>query len=204
MRDEIIRAVCVTTEATEHGCIDSEAMGTQALVDYTHSRDFKALKFKPGVKAVVFHVGEVPHEYWGSYVYTASTTEEKFERAFQCAVLKVENMPQSDGVGIADWAPIRNGKQTPMSTEQMQKFSPAERLEIGGVAYAHSFLPRRIDGCFQLHALCLEALRQQISRLVVASLSDAAETSTDEPSDQTSQPPAETESASATPAEGSG
>lgn len=183
MREQVIKAVCVATEATDYGCLDTEAMGTKELLDYWNTREFKVLKFKPGSHPLVFHVTEVPNDYWANYVMAADTDTERAERAFRCSVVRVENMPQDDGVRVGDWTPPNiNGKHKPMSESDAVKFSPAERLEIGGVAFTHSFLPRRIDACFRPHALLVEALAHTTLRLVGVSPTAAAETSSETPS----------------------
>ena len=200
MRQETLKLVCIATDPA----VDIDGMGEAAIREYVSTRDEKLVKVKPGEKPTTFYVGEVPHELW-SYVAAAESDHERAERAFQCAVTRVDNFVQSDGVAVGSWKPSnQNGQRKAMPEADMALFSPSERLEIGGVAYNHSFFPRRTDAFFRLPPLLAGVLARRIFRHADASQTSAPETSTEKPSDPTSPSSDATASDSATAAEASG
>lgn len=200
MRLEVIQTVCTVTEAAEHGCIDVSALEPGTLAKYIQTRDLSLLKFRSDKPKIVFHVSEIANDHW-PWVVGGASDEEKMERAFRAAVTKVENCIQLDDVRVGDWTPTFDGRNRKiMSDEDAYKFSPAERLEIGGVAWAHSFFPRRINGCFRLLPMLVAALERTIYLPADASPTDAAETSSAKPSPRLDSSPSKggTDSASET------
>lgn len=162
------------------------------MLDYVHNRDFATIEphFKPGEKPTIFHVREVPHDLWESFVMGA-TDSERALRAFMCGVEKAENVYTRDG-NTMTWTPALNGTRNVMSTEEAtSRFSPSERMEIGEVIFAHSFLAPRIEGGFRLPPLLGELLARRAFLHADASPSDAAPSSS-QPSATTEPLPTET------------
>jgi hypothetical protein len=170
-------------------------LSVKETFDYVKTRDFKLLAFHPGEKATVFHLTEVPHGLWESYVAATDNVHERYRRAFQCGVEKVENLVQPDGVALPSWAPNTRHERLGVnyiSDEECQLFSPSEREEIGAVVYQHSFLARRIKHSFQLPPSLDELLPARTFRHVESSPSAAEAPSSGEQSASTGQTPAET------------
>jgi hypothetical protein len=125
-------------------------------------------------------VREVPHGLFEEFVDAADTYPEKYKRAFVCGIEKVENLPQEDGITLSTWSPATIHQRTGaiiLSDDELRKFAPAERQEIGSVIYTHSFLPRRMPATYLLPSSLQEPLTSQAVRLAVASQSYAAPSS---------------------------
>lgn len=159
MRDAQIKTVCSFDPA-----IDKKATSQDAIVALARKRDMSGLRFIPGDQPTVFTLREIPHTLWESFVEDAPNEAVKFARAFRAGVVRVENVYQNDGARIASWTGSgtheSKGAQLQILTEDdLERFSPAERQEIGAAAYWHSFLPRRIVSGFQLPLTSLSILR---------------------------------------------
>ncbi len=165
-------------------------LSVKETFDYVKTRDFKLLAFQPAEKPTVFHVTEVPHGLWESYVAATDNVHERYRRAFQCGVEQVGNLVQPDGVALPSWAPNTRHERLGVnyiSDEECQLFSPSEREEIGAVVYQHSFLARRIKRSFQLPPSLEELLPLRTFRLAESSPSTAAEPSNAKQSASTGQ-----------------
>jgi hypothetical protein len=170
MRDERFKVCSVMDDALD--------MSAPEMVKYFESRDFSMLRFHPGAKPMVFHVREVPHGLWESFVAAGANERERYKLAFRAGITKVENLIQGDGVAVPSWEPTQRLPNQPdvviLSEDEANKlFSPSEREEIGSVIYRHSFLPRRIKCSYQLPHSCLEPLGTRTFRPVDASPSTA-------------------------------
>lgn len=159
MRQEKFKAVCSFDPA-----IDTKSFTLSVMIDYLKTRDMGLLRFKPGVQPTVFHIREIPHTLWESYVAAPESDAERYRRAFMVGVEMVENVVQQDGVTVSNWRgsekhESRGAVMQVMADDDLQLFSPAERQEIGAVAYYHSFLPRRIASCFRQPHTLLNILR---------------------------------------------
>lgn len=189
MREERIKIVSVLDPA-----IDTEAMLPEEMADYVESRDIRNLKLKAGAKPTIFHIREVKHTLWESYVMQSDSDAERLKRCFQVGVRRVENIYQQDGVIL----PSVDVEGDQMPVEMMVRFEPMFRLEIGQVVFDHSFFPRRIVNFFRLPSLLREPLTLRGYRSAESSPS-AQHQSSDAPSlgsDSTPPNPPETANAS--------
>jgi hypothetical protein len=156
--------------------LDYERMAEDTLAKYASTRDLAVIEpfLRPGVAPTIYAVREVPHELWESYVMAASNDSDRARRCFQCGVVNVENMYSEDGFipGQATLPVI--GKSGVMADEALQRFSPAEREEIGAVVYYRSFLPRRIARTYRLPRSCAVALEQLLTHRADANQSSPA------------------------------
>lgn len=188
MRDERFKVVSVLDPA-----IDTERMPTAAMHEYMTTRDVRKLQpyFKPGVKPTEFHVREVPHELWETFVMGGQNEAERYRRAFMCGVERIDELHQNDGSTISSWTPPLDGVGV-MKPDAVVRVSPQEREEIGAVVWYHSFLARRIDGCFRVPPSSLELLGERLFLRVVASPSLPALSSDAASSPLASAPPVST------------
>lgn len=154
--------------------IDTESMTMDDMSGYAESRDLARLKFKPGVPVTRYHTREIRHDVMESYVMAAPTDAEKYRRAFLCGVVRVENIVQRDGSIITDWTPPSVGKLPAMPDSEAERFSAAERQEIGLCIFDRSFLaPRTVPG-FRLPHTLLRYLAERAYRPVDASQASQA------------------------------
>lgn len=122
---------------------DAVDRGGSDVLAYVRKRDMAVLKFRHGALPVVFHVRRISVALWDGYVQAGVTEDERRSRAFQVAVVRVENRPQPDGSRVT-WTPERperDGRPVPMTDDETQSFAPADRYEIGEVAWSLSFFP---------------------------------------------------------------
>lgn len=178
MRPERFQVVSVLDEDLD--------MTYQERLAYAGERDYSKVKLKPGRKAVVYHVREVPHQLWESFVDAGDSQSEKYRRAFMVGVERVDHLPIDDGSLRERWVPNTKNARTDqivMSDDDLQLFSPAERQEIGSVVYNHSFLPKRIAATYLLPSSLHEPMTALAYRLVEQSLATTAATPSAEPSD---------------------
>jgi len=201
MRPEKLEVICSFDPA-----IDTEAMTQEEMLEYLKTRDRKRLKLKPEPVATVFHVQEAPNSLWEPYVMKGDTEDERAKRAFQVCVSKVTHVYQDDGTHLPDLTPTgRMGDHTVWTDKEVNaRFSPAERLEVGTVAWQHSFLPRRVTTGpgLRLPLSLLDLLIHQTFRSADASQSDAAPNSA-KPSDGTTSKTDEAGTESAEPVDAS-
>ena len=136
------------------------------LLAYTRKRDYATLKFRHGALPVIFHVRRISVALWDGYVQAGVTEDERRSRAFQAAVVRVENRPQPDGSRVT-WTPERtevNGRHVPMTEDETQSFAPADRYEIGEVAWSLCFFPSDCAVSFRLpptSLLCWQSMDSQ-------------------------------------------
>lgn len=150
MRPATFKAICLIDPN-----FDTEKLTAEQMIKHIETRDFSIIdgKWVDGQRPTIFHVQEVPHHLWESYVEQGVNEAEKFSNAFKAGVFLVENVVCDDGVSLTKWEPqskSKHGVRVPMTAEESKRFSPAERLEIGAVVYQHSFLARRIEVTFPL------------------------------------------------------
>jgi hypothetical protein len=162
MRPKTFETVCSFDEA-----IDTTKIAADDLLDFMRERDISKIAhaFRAGEHPTTFLIREIPHSLFDSYVDDAAGDHERFRRAFRVGVEAVKNVYQDDGTRVEHWqgsdkqAVAGGAMITVMSAEDTARFSLAERLEIGSVAYFHSFLPRRKQHCFQVPLTSLSILR---------------------------------------------
>lgn len=131
------------------------AIPIEDMVAFWKDRDLT--RIEPAViggKPAKYLVREIPHALW-DYVDRGETQNEKFKRAFMCGVVQVADLWQRNGTSL----PLITGSRVEkiggsqvnvFSDEDMAQFFPSAWLEIGSVAYAHSFLDLRTIEAFQL------------------------------------------------------
>lgn len=197
MRQEKFKTISVIDPA-----LDTATMTMKEVEAFTEARDFALVQghLAVGQTPVIYHVREVPSALWRSYVIATSSMHEQYRRAFQCGIERVENVVQRDGVAISLEPATRNKfvDATYFSDEETDThFSHAEQEEIGSVVHQHSFLPLRIESCFQLPSSLLEPLGQRPALRADASLSSAADQNNERPLASTEQSPVKTATATA-------
>lgn len=160
MRSERIETICSLDPELDTSRIDPQVMG-----EYLRSREsLDPIRHAFSANGpTLYTIREIPHQLWESFVERGDTDEEKYRRAFMVGLVSVKNLYQADGTRIASWAgsrstAIESGQIEVLTDSDLKLFSPAERMEIGSVAYQHSFLARRIGSCFQLPPSVLKRL----------------------------------------------
>ena len=160
MREETIKVVSVLDPA-----IDTETMTTAEIVEYAKTRaDYRRLRYKPNQKPTVFHLREIRHQLMESWVLEDAGNEAQVaRRCFQAAVFKVENLYQRDGHCLDVWEPKNpdNTRANTIPDESLERFSLSERIEIGQVAWDHSFLPPRIAPSYRLPPMSANSLARR-------------------------------------------
>lgn len=165
--------------------LDTERMTWDDLGAYTRTRDpGKILPFvKPGEFPTTYHLRECPSVLWSWVMAAGDNDAERCERAFRACVERVDNLYQRDGARLDSWAPTTtNGTPRPMGDDEIARFPRSHIAEIGMVAFEHSFLERRIEGCFRLPALLVEQLVRRTFRPAESSQPSAEGTSSGKPS----------------------
>ena len=199
MRQERIKTLSVMDPA-----IDESRVSRDDWRKFNSTRDYAVLApyLKPGEFATAFHVRECPNDLMPWVLAAGDDEFERRSRAFRACVVRVDNAFMRDGVRHDSWSPTTtNGKPVPMTDDEAALFDWYSRAEIGGVAFEHSFLARRIDGCFRLHVTLAEFWVNRLSLHVESSPASAAETSSAKPSEHSGEG-STTGSQSATPVAG--
>ena len=191
MRQERFSVVSVLDPA-----IDTERMTASAMREYLESRDMRKLEpfLKPGSKPTRYHVREVPHELWETFVMGGGSESERYRRAFMCGVERIDELYQNDGTTIANWTPSTDALGV-MRPEAVVRVSAQEREEIGAVVWYHSFLARRIEGCFRLPPSSRDLLIERPFRHAAASPNSPVLSSAAASSQAASVPPVSTPTA---------
>lgn len=142
--DRILKTVRMYDPAIDASCDD------KPITEFARTRDLSALTFTPGKRPVFYHVKLIDHDLFDSYVQTAGSDSERNARAFQCAVERVENFTALSGEHFLSWVPTGQQAGAPyVSDDEKKLFSPADRQEIGAVAYWRNFLPPDIGPYFR-------------------------------------------------------
>lgn len=175
MRAATFKAVSVIDPA-----LDTEAITEDDMVRYFQMRDFAIVdgKWKPGQKPTIYHLREVPHDLWESFVMRGENESEQFAYAFRAGVVKAENVYGADGVAVALWEPAKKGTNA-ITAKEAERFSPAERAEIGSVVFQHSFLPLRTECIYRLPSSVAAHLARRAFLLADKSQNSAEATSSD-------------------------
>lgn len=200
MRDATFRVVSVIDPA-----LDTGSLTFDEIQAYVTTRDFSIVdgKWVPGLTPTIFHVREVAHDLWATWVMSAATPEEKHLRCFIAGVSRVDNLVGEDGVALPSWQPAgKRGKHEMMTDKESERFAWQECEEIGSVIFQHSFLHRRMQLSLQLPSSVVEHLGRRVCRLAELSQNTAAATSSAEPSVSTEPTPSATENTSESSAAG--
>lgn len=185
-RSEKFKTISIHDDA-----LDTSLLTFDDMMKFNRERDFALVegKWAQGKTPSIFHVREVPHGLFESYVDAIDSEPEKFKRAFQCGVERVSNLMQDDGVSV-NWEPnTKVGAHVIMSDKEAnERFRPSQRQEIGRVIYMHSFLPRTTPLSLPLPSLSVGPLAQKTYLRADASPSTVSTTNNAEQSDSTTQP----------------
>lgn len=162
MRQESFATISVIDPAIDHARISRTA--PDVLIKYARCRDLKLLDpyIKPGQRPTIYHVKEVPHSRWESYVKELgdSNIAEQYRRALLAGLVRIENLYQRDGTYLPKWDPTREDGLIP--EESLVRIAPQQREEIGAVIWYHSFLDPRINDFCRLprtsHAVLIDLL----------------------------------------------
>lgn len=134
--------------------------------EYIKTRDVSKLKFIAGAKPEVYVVRPITNDI-GAFIDAAPNENEKYTRAFHACVVQVKNFTDEQGRQFESWQPdkVKNaGKSIEtiadlFTKEERALFPRATAYEIGAVAWAHSFFPKKIAPTFQLLPTSLEILK---------------------------------------------
>jgi hypothetical protein len=125
---------------------------------------------KPGAMPTWFYLREIPEELWETFVEVGNDATHKalrYRRAFQAAVVRVENLVGATGQILGrNFEPASVTSNGCLLDEECRRFAFSERLEIGAVAYQRSFFPPRIGGIFHLPPMLVEQWEQRLLQLV--------------------------------------
>lgn len=166
------------TVSVHDPAIDTVAMSPRDMREFGETRDLAHLKFHAGIKPCVYTLGDISHQLMTSFVMDTGSEAVRNMHAFMCAVDLVENLVQEDGTTIAQWSPTRNAAGV-MNGESLQRFTPQEIQEIGGVAFARSFFGHKRRPRYALPPLSVALLVEQTYRPADASPSSAAPSSSE-------------------------
>jgi hypothetical protein len=171
MRAEKFITVCsndpgIDTTLIEASVFEEYLRDRQSLASIQHA-------FSATEPPTLFHIREIPHALW-DFVDGGFSLEEKYKRAFMAGVEMATNVVQRDGSRLPSVAGTKTmahgtGQVDTLQEKDLAHFSPAERLEIGAVAYTHSFLHRKISSCFRLPHMSHRALVEREFRSADAS-----------------------------------
>jgi hypothetical protein len=186
MRQEKFKTVCSNDPEIDTTKIEASTMGE--FLRERSGLDTIRHAFTPR-GPVIFNICEIPQSLW-DWVDEPESEAQKYKRAFMAGVESVENVMQTNGTplpSVSGTKTLANGTTQVdiMQERDLQYFSPAERLEIGSVAYTHSFLHRKIVSCFRLPPASLRRLENRDFLFV-----DRSHTSQATPNEEASGPEA--------------
>lgn len=129
--------------------IDTAKITDVEMLAYITGRDVSKLPIKVGQQPTRFILRPITQRDMLGFVMLGATNEDKHARAFRASVDSVQGA-WVDGVQCS-WAPA--DRRAPMTPEECEVFSLAEVLDVGGVAWARSFLAKRIAPRYALPPL---------------------------------------------------
>jgi len=140
--------------------IDREAMGAD-FEKYKTSRDFKLLKFIPGLQPMVFTLKEISQGLMFRFVMKDVTGDdepgpEHWSRAFACAVQSVANIRQAGGMSLPDENDLARYDNGILKDEALDRFEFNTICEIGVIALTRSRLALTTDVRYPLPRSCQE------------------------------------------------
>ncbi len=157
------------TVRTYDPAIDTVAVTWDVLIKFAHERDMTLLTYLPGATPVTFVIRRISASLW-EWVEQAIGDRERQTRAFRAAVVAVENLAVDGGSRINWVSSVQTNTQTAhhvaMSEVDLEQFAPADRYEIGEVAYLQSFFPKDIAPRYRLppsSALVSDLMRVSLS-----------------------------------------
>lgn len=174
-----LRAICIFDPG-----LDVEAMGPDRITEYLQTRDFKdVMGFqKKDPRPSIYHLRQIPRSVFLSQVLGQATDHDRYAAAFRMAVTRVENLYSDDGTSVHFEPSGSIGDLTVISHRELERFSPAEILEMGSVAWCQSFLPSRIARRYQVPPTLARTLRELSWQEPAAASQTSAATISSEPS----------------------
>lgn len=167
------------------------------MTEYGLKRDFVAIEkyFDPVNHPVIYSTIPIPRSIWDRVVMVQPTDDLKSRACFQYGIALVENLPQEDGVRI-QFAPsgstsTMDGEKAYLTDAEMNRFYPAEFLEIGGCIFRRNFFRPTIDVIYQPPPLLVDQWARQVVQYADANRITQA-TNSEKRSDRDIQPPNET------------
>lgn len=147
MNSDLLRVASIADTA-----IDTKAMsepgesGRMLVTEYLENRDPDLVKAVPGSKVTWFYTRRLRSGEFNTYVRTASTDQEQYQRAFAIGVVKIENFSEVGSKNvIPEYKPDGEGRQgqgsiSYFTDDQLDAIAPAFIEEIGAVIWQRSFL----------------------------------------------------------------
>lgn len=143
--DKNMRAVCHFDQALD--------LSPDERVKYAHERpDASTLKVIPGQTPTVFHVRPISRSMM-KFCDRAGDDTDKAWRAFISGVERVTNVVRADGTFAASVEPtgvVPGSDVRIWKDDELEMFDYCAIIEIGAVAFAHSFFPRSIERRYPL------------------------------------------------------
>ena len=130
---------------------------------YLVTRDEKYLRFHAGKQPARFRIRRIPRSLLLKYVERTDDITTKHVRAFECAVVEIENMYDDKGgqrpnVFSPKWTERPDEGVAAMTPDELDQVEPSDILDVGGVAYAHAFLRRGRSACYPVQRSYLPVL----------------------------------------------
>lgn len=136
---------------------------------YAKTRNEKLLKLKPGSEPIWFHVQRPNANMFMTWVHAAESVGERYRRAFQLCVSKIENITLVDGTEKRIHTPSEQ-QQTPTGvvlywTDLEVSQIPLVYIdEIGSVAFDRGYLDPKAEASYRLPHSVASALGRRISQ----------------------------------------
>jgi hypothetical protein len=169
------KVVCIYDPAIDHKKISADVMR-----DYATNREYKTIEpyIRLGQKPVIYHLKRISRSIFLREIMPISNENERAIMAFKHALQLVENMENDQGVRL-DYKPegvlqTVDGERTVVSDAELERFAPCDVIEIGNVAWYHSFLRPGIRGSYRVPPTSLALLASLETQSVVANQTDAA------------------------------
>lgn len=149
---------------------------------YLRTRDVKALVYRDGARPVIYRCRVLSRGEW-RHMHTLSHDADRYEYAFRCCVMSVDDFVWPDGTQRA-WTRPDDGsaKPKPIPDETLDTyFAEADIQEIGHVIWARSFFGQRQQPFYQLLDTSQYALRAAVFRRVERTLASSSSATSSAP-----------------------
>lgn len=167
--------------------MDVHAMGA-GVTEYLRTRDPELVREVPGRKLTWFYLRPIPRSVFSRFVQTGATEDERFERAFKVAVVRVDGLsaelPSKVPTGSVESA---TGKIECWKDEELELISPAYVDEIGALAWWRSFLAHEKQVTYPQRRTSLAILATRALQSAAALQTAATQSGSENPSQGSSQ-----------------
>lgn len=153
------------------------------LGKYMATRDVSSLAYLDGVLPVIYRCRVLTRAEW-RHIHSLSHDADKYEHAFRCCVMSVDNLHWPDGTQRTWVRPDDgSGKPKPIPDDIVDAyFSEADIQEVGHVVWARSFFGKRQQQFYLLLDTSQYALRARAFHRAERTLaSSSSETSSAHP-----------------------